>query len=900
MPAPTLGQGALVLLAVLAVALAGVAYFAGPGAAYPPLLPAQLLPVPLGLGQFAVGGLVVPVPVSGFIVSLTHNAGGPLVQPGAAGLLLGLLAVALAGWLAVVSTLARTPFVVGMVPVIFLLLSLQLDTLGVFRADRPYVLYLALAVLGGTAFGLHAFGEAVRLGHRWLLCGALVAGLSALLFGRSEYPAADTALQLAAYATPAGAVLFGLWVLWVSIENVRALLWFNGQASTATRRYGLLPLVLAAGLYLLALGAVVWTGELRLWPGLALDPLVLLLPAALAAGLGLRLRAPSYQGWVPFAAARQLYPLLLTAAAAALGYAFITQNTPLLGAARSFAAAALLLAGAAFLVYVLLNFAPLLRQRLQVFRVAFAPRRLPFYAVYVLTLMGLTVWYLRSNNPLPDLVQAGQFNHLGDLARAQSEARPDDLGLALLAERYYAESGDVLDRHNAHAQLGRAALYRFREQRQNEIIALRRASQRQPDAQLSLRLAALFDEPQDLFEALDVLREGHRRFPRNAALAADLAQRFTQSALTDSVAFYLDQAERLAPGTYPNRSNQVAFLLRQRLYAAAAKLSASFEASPTQPALLANLTLLRLLRAAAADSVAAARRPATAATTAATAAEPATPAVPRFAAADFSAFADLDPAAFAALYHAALANVRASTGTLLPVLARLGQRPANAAYYEQLVFLQALTRHATGQEMAARQTLAPLVAGSSPTARYYQHLLGLWQLQQGQYATAAAQLALANQPDSALRLAVRGWVQQAATGAAPLPLPARPPVGNAWLAQARAPATRPQTAAPLYRRIVQEAPFNEPAVLAAAAYYRQRRDFTAAYEALHAGLAENPASPPLLRAYTLAAADAGLATYATQTLPRLQPLLNPADFAALQQELAARLAAHQAAIEGFE
>ncbi len=879
------------------MALAVAAYFAGPNAAYPPLLPAQLLPVPLTIANFAVGNLTVPIPVSGFIVSLTHDAGGPLVQPWAAGLLLLLLGVAVAGWLAVVSTLARTPFVVGMVPVIFLLLSLQADTLGIFRADKQYFLYLALALLGGAAFGLHAFGETVRLSRRWLLCGALVAGLSALLFVRSEYPAADTALQLAAYATPAGAVLFGLLVLWVSIENVRALLWFNGQAMTADKRYGLLPLVLAAGLYLLALLALVWNGELRLWPGLTLDPLLLLLPAGLAAGLGLRLRAPAYQRWVPFGAARQLYPLLLMVAAAALGYALITQNTPLLDAARTFAAITLLLAGTAFLVYVLVNFAPLLRQRLQVFRVVFAPRRVPFYAVYVLTLMSLLAWHLRSNNPLPDQVQAGQFNYLGDLTRAQSEAWPDDLGLALLAERYYAESGDVLDRHNAHAQLGRAALYHFRQQRQNEIIALRRALQRRPDPQITLRLATLFNEPQDLFEALDVLRQGRRSYPRNAALAADLAQRFTQSALTDSVAFYLDKAESLAPRSYPNRTNQVAFLLRQRLYEAATKLSISFDTSPTQPALLANLTLLHLLRAAAADSATAAHRP------------PAAPAATgriagfnSFAAADFDGIQDLNPADFAALYHAALANVRAGVNTLLPVLARLGQRPANEVYYEQLVFLQALTRHATDQEMAARQTLAPLVAGSSATARYYQHLLGLWQLQQGQYATAAGQLAQANQPDSALRLTVQRWVQQAAIGAAPLPLPTRPPVGAAWLAKAQAhtQASHPEAAAPLYRRIVQEAPFNEQAILAAAAYYSQRRDFTAAYEALHAGLAENPNSAPLLRAYTLAAADAGLSTYATQTLPRLQPLLTPTDFAALQKELAARLAAHRAAVAGFE
>ena len=889
------GQGVLAGLAALAGGLAGAAYFAGPEATYPSLLPAQLLPVALTLERFAVGGLSVPVPVSGFVVSLTHDVGGPLVHPGAAGALLLALALALAGWLAVVSTLDRTPFAVGTGPVAFGLMALQTDALGVFGAGRPYFLYLLLLVLGGTAFGLHAFGTRVGLGGRWLIFGALLAALGGLLFARSEYPAAETALHLAAAATPLGAVVFGLLVLWVGFENVRALLWFNGQAPLVAGRFGLLPFLLAAGLYLAALAAYVWSGELRLWPGLALDPLVLLLPAGLAGGLGLRLRAPSYQGWVPYAAARQLYPVLVLGAAPALAYALLTQNSPLLDAARAATALLLLLAGAAFGAYVLLNFLPLIRQRLQVFRVVFAPRRVPFYAVYLLVVGAFVAVQVRRGNPLPDQVQAGQFNHFGDLARAQSEARPDDLSLALLAERYYAESGDVLDRHNAHAQLGRAALYRFRQQRQNEIIALRRALQRQPDARVSLRLAGLFNEPSDLFEALDVLRQARRQHPRHAALPADLAQRFTQSSLTDSIAFYLDQAAALAPGAYPNRSNQLAFLLRQRLYDAAAQRAATAKPTPDEPALLANVTLLRLLQSAAADSAA---RPVAGAAGGA-AAGPA--ALPAFGPADFAAApADLDAATFAALYHAALANARRADAALLPLLARLGQRPTNAPYFEQLLFLQALTRHAVGQERAARQTLAPLTAGSSATARYYQYLLGLWQLQQGQYATAAAQLALAAAPDSALRQAVRSLARQAAAG--PAPPPARSPVGAAWLtqAQAQAQAGHPAAAAKLYRRIVQEAPFNEAAIGAAAAFYTRRRDYPAAYEALHAGLAENPASPTLLRAYALAAIEAGLPAYATQTLPRLQPLLSPADFAAFRAELAARQAAHAAAAAGFE
>nr|GFC95262.1 hypothetical protein [Tanacetum cinerariifolium] len=65
--------------------------------------------------------------------------------------------------------------------------------------------------------------------------------------------------------------------------------------------------------------------------------------------------------------------------------------------------------------------------------------------------------------------------------------------------------------------LGRAALYRFRDQRQNELNALRRALKRQPDEKIILRLASLYSGPTDFFEGLEVLRQGRRAFPRSAA-----------------------------------------------------------------------------------------------------------------------------------------------------------------------------------------------------------------------------------------------------------------------------------------------------------------------------------------------------------------------------------------------
>ena len=714
--------GWLVWLAALAVGLASYYYFTGETATLPlrtvPHLQAQVLT----LDSVAAGPVYLPVQASGFVTTLTHDVGGPYTQPVMAGLFLLLLAGALVGWVAVVSTLARGPFVAGMVPVIFLLLSLNTESLGVFGTSERYFLYLMLGLIGGTAFGLHAFAEGLALRWRVLVIGAIVAALAALLYAQSLVPAQETTLQLAAYATPGGAVLLALLVLWVGMENVRALLWLNTQAEQPSGRFGLVPFVLAAGLYVGTLLLYLWNnGSLELWPGLTLDPLVLLLPALATGWLGLRLRAPSYGTWLPYGTgAAQLYPLAVMGAAGALAYAFATANTPLLVAARSFAGAALGLLGAGFLLYVLINFGPLIKQRLRVYRVAFEPRRLPFYAVYVLGIGSIAFLQSRQGFPLVDQVMAGQFNLLGDLTRQQSEEAPDDLALAGLAERYYAESGDVRYRANLHAELGRAALYRFRQQRQNEINSLRRALLRGPSEKVSVRLASLYDQPDDLFEGLDVLRRGLKAQPRSGPLAGDLAQLFTQTALTDSVAFYLDKAEQLAPGSYASRTNQLGFFLNQNLLPEARTQASKLTPDTQEPALLSNLTLLQLRTA----------RP-----------------LPVGLPTPGGSPLVLDAASFAQLYHGVLLAVARHpaqlTTDLFRHLSQLASQPANADYYEQLLFLQALGRHARGQELLARQLLLPLATGTSAPAAYFQQLLGMWQLQQGQYATAADQLAFA-------------------------------------------------------------------------------------------------------------------------------------------------------------
>ncbi|GAB3306451.1 tetratricopeptide repeat protein [Hymenobacter tenuis] len=740
----------LLTCAVLALGLAGWHYFTADDAVLPAQPVAQLAPVPLTVGEVAVGLTRLPVQANGYLITQTHDVAGPFLRTEAAFAFLGLLGVALAYFLAVVSGLTRPFFVAGMALVIFLLMSLNADLLGIFDASQQYFLILTLAVLGLPAYYLHAFRPEVPISQRILLFGVLVLSMGALLFGLNPNQAEVTALHLTAFVTMAGAVAVVLLVLWVAFENVYGLLWLNTQSDSPAGRFGLFPFLLASGLYLGTLFLYYWNnGEVLLFPGWHLDPLVLLLPAVLISWFGLKRRAATYGPWVSYhTGMRYLYPVLVVFAAAALGYALATANDPLLMASRDFTALAFLCVGVAFLLYVLLNFGPLLRKKLPVYRVAYEPRRLPFYAMYTLGIVLLGLVLLRNNFSIVDQVRAGYYNNLGDLARLQSELQPDDLSQALLAERYYAES-DVLDQHNHKASLGRAALYRFRLQRQNEINILRRALSRRPSEKVSLRLAALYNEPRDFFDRLAVLRDALKAAPGSARLNGDMAQLYSRSTVTDSVEFYQERAEAAAPNSAVLQANRLAFLLRDPQLGSVSEFMQ--KASTTSDDALASNMLLAYHLGPTGT---------------------ATPVWPQPAPST-----DLTPAQFAHLYHAALFRVHAKGSkpaadtTYAPLLKHLNQRAANSDFHDQLTFLQAYTQHYGGRPVAAQTTLLPLATGSGPTTAYYQQLQGLWLLDQHLPAPAASRLnearqngattaalpaayalALSNRPDSAQRV----------------------------------------------------------------------------------------------------------------------------------------------------
>jgi hypothetical protein len=109
-------------------------------------------------------------------------------------------------------------------------------------------------------------------------------------------------------------------------------------------------------------------------------------------------------------------------------------------------------------------------------------------------------------------------------------------------------------------------------------------------------------------------------------------------------------------------------------------------------------------------------------------------------------------------------------------------------------------------------------------------------------------------------------------------------------------ANKPVDAQRLYARLVKEAPYLTDGLLAAADFHVRQRDYAKAYDVLLKGLDYNPESILLLKAYVLAAVQAGLAPYAEAPLEKLRTLLAPAEYATFRSQYEAQRAAQAAAL----
>lgn len=684
-----------------------LAYFQGDEAVWPWRSLAELQPLDVAVDSVrSVSTLPMPVVEPGYIVTQRLAPAPSGLNVPAAGWMLALLTLGLVGYLTILPGLGWRTFLAGAGLLTFFLSTLNLDLLGFAPVGSVFSqvgMLVSLAVLGGTAWVLHAFFPRVGPNRRIVLFAGLVLGLGAVAFWRSPFDAARTTLHLVGYGTAGLLGVSAGFILWVSFENIRALLWLTGQADNPAQRRGAGAFAIAAGLYLLnllllfldAFGFVKFGGAF-------LNAFFVLLSSIISGLFGLRLREAEYGRVISYLLMAPLYLLLAALTLGTLGYAFATANDPLLEAFTDGIVITHLALGATFTGYVFLNFLALLQRRLRTYRVVFDPRMFPVYLMYVVGIGAIVFILTRQQFFLLRQFRAGYYNGLGDYYRATGDGP--------LADAYYQQADNYVP-FNVKANTARAALANGRSEIQLEQNLLRRALRRSPTDKGFAALAATYTSETAFFDQQRVLREGLNKFPASPVLNLLMGTLYARTTITDSATFYFRRAGYRADRRVRQAllTNQLSLLLRHRDDLAAARLAR--EVGPADGlGAQANALLAGFVNGLNIGPLNPVGR------------------LPD----------SLHAESFAWLNQRLLRQIGRHDTSGVQLLQYLADRPVNAVWGADLLELRALVLRAGGQAIRARGALLERAeSGTGDVAARRYRTLGEWALEDGQPAQAA-------------------------------------------------------------------------------------------------------------------------------------------------------------------
>ncbi|MCC9168749.1 hypothetical protein [Pontibacter harenae] len=722
----------LLLFGVVALLLGTYFFFTGTDAFYAWDKIAQLSVVSVPVHEIERMQVPFTTSADSYLITEQYDLGLLNIKTLPAVIFLIVLAVCIAFYTAAASAMKRAPFFGAILLLMLFLASFNMDSVGVSGSGTGQVLLIvSIGLLASVAYAFQTFFPNVRFGWRVLATLGIVLLIGSLVFSKDILPTNLTALHLVNYSSLGTIVATVLFLIWTSYENLNALLWINTQGKTPQRRFSIWQFVLVGLLYLLNLLLLFLreVGYVKL-DMFYVNAYAILLLSAVSCFWGMRQRETIYKGMFLFKpTGAVLYLVFASIAFMSIGYAFVMANDSLTVLFHNMIVYTHLAYGIMFFLYVLINFGGLIKQRLAVYRVVYEPKRLPYYTVLTMGSILFFILVMRTNYRSYFQAYAGYYNYLGDLYVASDND--------LLAERFYQES-DAHDVNNLKANYSLSSIYRQRQQRNNEVLRLQNAIAKRPNSRVYVHLANMYDEQQYFFEKLYVLQEGVKKFPESTELYNNLALLYMGTNVADSVNHYFNLAHSTSSRNETVQSNRLAFYTQQAMIEEATSLLDDSRNAKYKP-LRSNMATLRQLLGRQPDEKA-----------------------------DFKPDLLEQASDFTLFYNTTLRRVGRGDTSSLPLLNTYITSPNNQVFLQDLLFLKGMVHFYDGRPMEARRVMEELALTSSRLSGYYYHIIGLWMMEDENYAAAASYfeqakklgrkeaflahgyaLALANQPEAA-------------------------------------------------------------------------------------------------------------------------------------------------------
>lgn len=636
----------------------------------------------------------IAVPVEHYIVTETFMGSDMHIYPGIYVMLSIFSFLFLSILISVITILPRFWYFFGMTLVAFALVTLRLEQLILFNQENT-ALFLAMLVYFSLSYYFHAIKTHVPLYKRilfFLLASLLLIFLFAF-FSRVNIPLA----YIGSYGILFPLILTFLFIFIISHDILSGFLYIITNGNTAHSNNSLFHFITISGIYLgwVFLTYLHNTHSID-WDLIYLDAPILLTISAIVGIWGFRNRSESVLSFLSFAPAGAfLYLALGIISFFTIGSAFLLANIPLLEVIEDAVIFSHFGVGLLFFVYIIGNFAPILAKNLNVFKVQYKPKNLPYFTASIggIVLAGVLV----AKSQLLPYFQgfAGYNNSLGDLYLIDNQQ--------FVSEQYYklAKSYDYRNQKSNYA------LATMARQAGDDALALKYfddALLKMPLEYAYVNISNIYDNKGHFFDALFTLKQGLEKFPKSAKIKNNLGVLFSKTAVVDSAIFYLEQTHADKQAKQSAEVNLLYLLAYHRLSTDFDSLQQNLSQLSYLP--LKNNTLVNLnIKHLPVNGLALDKTTKT--------------------------YETVNAEDFTFWYEYGLNQSFNSEAELNAVLKTLVDDSINIQFQSELTFSLAVYQYYHNQVGNAFFTLNNLIINSTSRIGYYYYILGTWALEQG-------------------------------------------------------------------------------------------------------------------------------------------------------------------------
>ncbi|HEY8402281.1 MAG TPA: hypothetical protein VIK89_13525, partial [Cytophagaceae bacterium] len=436
-----------------------------------------------------------------------------------------LVFIAILFLLTIITYLELIFYVAGMLVFLVFIVTMNTELLAIFNTEKNVFTIALFLLYGGASYYFYAFNKNISFVKRLLTFTAItiLAAVAIAIGSDTSHPF----VFIANFSIGIPILLTIVFIITIAFDIVQGFLYITTLSKSGGGKNSLINFSVITILYLVNLLFLLLKKMLYIdWDILYLHPLLILPISAVIGIYAVRQRAPLSSKLISFnPLGAFLYLGLAIIAFTTIAYALITYNHPLIEAFEYAIIYTHLGFGFIYFLYILINFGDYFSKGLPIYKVAYQPRRTPFFLVRGMGVVIALALLFRSNAFAYYLALSGYYNAGGDAYKIA-----DDL---TLAKEYY-KNGVRYEYQNPRSNFSVAYLAQQEGDQKTAQEYYTRSLIKHPTVQTYINLSNLYYEQNMLFPAIFTLKDGLIRYPESAEIHNNLGILYNETKLLDS------------------------------------------------------------------------------------------------------------------------------------------------------------------------------------------------------------------------------------------------------------------------------------------------------------------------------------------------------------------------------